>query len=111
MTGRFYVGVSLAGLLALGAAVYARPPEAHRLQTASQEKRATKSVSGKVTAIGTGGHSFSLQVADESKTKMDFVVDKSTQVNGQVREGSSVTVEYTAMESGQNLAVTITAQA
>jgi hypothetical protein len=42
---------------------------------------------------------------------MEFIVDKNTQVNGQVKEGSTVTVEYQAMESGQNLAVSVSAQA
>jgi hypothetical protein len=52
-----------------------------------------------------------LEVAGESKSTMEFVVDRNTQVNGQVKEGTAVTVEYQAMESGQNLAVTVTAQA
>ena len=42
---------------------------------------------------------------------VEFVVDRNTKVNGQVKEGTAVTIEYQAMESGQNLAVNITAQA
>ena len=57
------------------------------------------------------GAQFSLEVSGENKGKMDFVVDKNTQVNGQVREGTAVTVQYQAMENGQNLAVSITANA
>lgn len=79
-------------------------------QADKQEKQSTKSVSGKVTKIGDSGHSFSLEVSGESKSTMEFVVDRNTQVNGQVREGTAVTVEYQAMESGQNLAVKVTAE-
>jgi hypothetical protein len=42
---------------------------------------------------------------------VEFVVDRNTQVTGQVREDSAVTVEYRTMGSGQNLAVSINAQA
>jgi hypothetical protein len=42
---------------------------------------------------------------------MDFVVDKNTQVKGQVKQGTAVTVEYQAMANGQLLAVSIMAQA
>jgi len=38
-------------------------------------------------------------------------VDKNTQVNGQVREGTPVTVQYQAMANGTNVAVSITANA
>jgi hypothetical protein len=38
------------------------------------------------------------------------LVDKNTQVKGQVREGTAVTVEYQAMNDGQYLAVSVTAQ-
>jgi hypothetical protein len=37
-------------------------------------------------------------------------VNKNTQVQGQVKTGTLVTVEYQPSESGQNLAVTITAR-
>ena len=45
------------------------------------------------------------------KNTLDFVVDKNTQVKGQVKQGTPVTVEYQAMENGQLLAVSIMAQA
>ena len=110
MIRRLLVGGAFAGLLTLGAGMTLRTANAQ--DPADQhEQQATKTISGKVTAIGNGGHSFSLEVSGANKNKMDFVVDKNTQVNGQVREGTAVTVQYQAMASGQNLAVSITAQA
>jgi hypothetical protein len=100
---------SLAGLLLLGVSVRAHP---NALQSQSEKQsEQTKSVSGKVTSIGDGGHSFSVEV-DESGNKrtLDFVVDKDTQIKGRVTTGTTVTVEYEAADGGQNIARTITAQ-
>ena len=108
-TRKALAGASLAGLLTLGTGVYARTADFQ--EPAKQEQQATKSVSGKVANIGNGGHSFSLEISGESKGTMQFQVDKNTQVKGQVREGSTVTVEYRAGDNGQNMAVSITAQA
>lgn len=115
MIRKLFVGATLAGMMTLGTGLSAlaqspseqNPPE----KSNRQEQQATKSVSGKVTNIGNGGHSFSLEVAGGNKGAMEFVVDKNTQVNGQVKEGTAVTVEYQANAGGQNLAVSITAQA
>jgi len=109
MIRKLFVGASLAGLLTLGAGMAVRTANAQD-PGGKQEQPAAKTVSGKIASIGNGGHSFSLEVS-ENKSKMDFVVDKNTQVNGQVREGTAVTVQYQAMENGQNLAVSITANA
>jgi len=45
-----------------------------------------------------------------SKRTMNFVVDKNTQVQGRVTEGTIVAVEYQPSDSGQNLCVRVTAQ-
>jgi hypothetical protein len=42
---------------------------------------------------------------------MEFVLDKNTQVQGPVKTGTPVMVEYQATNTGENLAVSITAQA
>ncbi|MFY9529209.1 MAG: hypothetical protein WBC04_20820 [Candidatus Acidiferrales bacterium] len=100
---------SLAALLLLGVSVRAHP---NSLQSQSEKQsEQTKSVSGKVTSIGDGGHSFSLEV-DESGNKrtMDFVVDKDTHIQGRVTTGTAVTVEYEAADGGQNIARTITTE-
>ncbi len=107
---------SLGSLLLLGIATQADSLTASKYVQSEpgtqSQKQAVKSVSGKVATIGSGGTAFTLDVSggDEKKT-MDFVVDKNTQVKGQVRQGTPVTVEYQAMETGQYLAVSITAQA
>jgi len=110
MIRKFFTGVAVAGLLSIGTAISVLPAGAQEA-SAKQEQRSTKSISGKISSIGNGGHSFSLEVTGESKNTMNFVVDKNTQVNGQVREGTTVTVEYHPDDSGQNVAVSITAQA
>jgi len=113
MIRKLFVSVAIAGLMSLGTALSVRSVQAQSQPDRSekQAQKATKSISGKITNIGNGGHSFTLEVGGENNKTMDFVVDKNTQVNGQVKQGTAVTVEYQAMESGQNLAVTITANA
>jgi hypothetical protein len=114
----FFCGISIAGLLILGFShgVNANPSKAGQ-QSEKQTQQPTKSVAGKVAAIGSGGTSFTLEVTggdsdkDTRKNTMNFVVDDHTQVKGQVKQGTPVTVEYQAMQNGQLLAVTITAQA
>ena len=110
MIRKLFMCASLAGLLTLGAGIAVRTANAQDPGD-KQEQPASKTISGKVASIGNGGHSFSLEVNGESKSKMDFVVDKNTQVNGQVREGTPVTVQYQAMANGTNVAVSITANA
>jgi hypothetical protein len=45
-----------------------------------------------------------------SKSTMQFFLNETTQVNGQVGVGSTATVEYQASESGQLVALSITPQ-
>jgi hypothetical protein len=114
MIRKTFFSVSVGSLLILGAATHAdsitqsKPGQSEPGKQTQQQ--AVKSVSGKVSAIGTGGTAFTLEVSGENKKTMDFIVDKNTQVQGQVRAGSAVTVEYQAMETGQYLAVSVTAQ-
>ena len=115
---KFLCGISVASLLALGlsCAANANPSKA-QAQSEKQTQQPTKSVAGKVAAIGNGGTSFTLEVSGgggsdkDTGKNMDFVVDKNTQVKGQVKQGTAVTVEYQAMANGQLLAVSIMAQA
>jgi hypothetical protein len=107
-------GAALAGLLCLGAAAHARPQQTQKPDQSEPGKKSQKSVesvSGKVASIGSGGSAFTLSVDGGENKSMEFVVDKNTKVTGQVREGSAVTVEYQAMENGQFLAVSVTANA
>ena len=99
--------LSLVGFLTAGV-----PAMAHKASTQTQGKQqATKSITGKVASIGDQGKSFALEVNDGSnKRTMNFVVDKNTQVQGRVTEGTVVAVEYQASDDGQNLCVRVTAQ-
>ena len=112
MIQKLLLCASLAGALMLGISASSQqaPDQPSENQT---QKAATKSVSGTVAAIGNGGHSFTLEVSEgaNSKHTMEFVLDKNTQIQGPVKTGTPVMVEYQAMNGGQNLAVTITAQA
>ena len=88
------------------------PAMAHKASTQSQGKQqATKSVTGKVASIGEQGKSFALEVNDGSnKRTMNFLVDKNTEVQGRVTEGTIVAVEYQPSDDGQNVCVRVTAQ-
>jgi hypothetical protein len=115
MIRKLLVGVAVACLMGLSAthSVHSVSAQSQSDQSDKQEQKATKSVSGKVIKIGDRGHSLSVEVAESKNITefVEFVVDRNTRVNGQVREGTAVTIEYRAMESGQNLAVSVTAQA
>ena len=106
---KFLLSASRAGLLLTAGAVWSHATSPQT--TPGQTEQATKMVTGKITSIGNGGHSFALEVNEGSnKQMMQFVVDKNAKVQGTVKVGTDVTVEYTAMEGGQNLALSITAQ-
>jgi hypothetical protein len=69
-----------------------------------------KTVTGKVTAVGSDRHSFTLETNDNSKKSMQFLVDNNTQVTGRVGPGATATVQYQTTKEGQNLATVITPQ-
>jgi hypothetical protein len=110
MIRKLLFSASLGGLLLVGAPVMTHTTA----QTPSQEnptKQSTKSVTGKVTTIGDQGRSFAVEVDNGgNKQTMQFVVDKNTQVAGQVRAGTVVTVDYQATNDGQNLCVRVAPQ-
>jgi hypothetical protein len=107
---RFLVSASLAGLLLLaGASTWTRYVSAQ--SQPEEQSKATKTIAGKVTSIGTDELSFGLEVDQDGQTQtMQFVLGKNARIQGNVRVGTLVTVEY-AMEGGQNLALTVTARA
>jgi len=112
MMRKILLSASLAGSLLLGGSGLVALA-AGQAQTGKQTQQPTKSVSGKVAAIGAQGRSFTLEVSGESTAqgRMEFVVDDNTQVQGHGKQGTPVTVEYFVMESGKNVAVTVTANA
>jgi hypothetical protein len=104
------VTASLSELLLMGAPVILQAQTAQG-QQGQQAQQATKSVSGKVTSIGDQGHSFAVEVeAGGTKQTMQFVVDKNTQVQGQVKAGTTVVVDYQPTDGGQLLCVRVSAQ-
>ena len=108
MIRKILTGLSLVGFLT---AVV--PAMAHKTSTQESQgkQQATKSITGKVASIGDQGKSFALEVNDGSSNRTtSFVVDKTTQVQGRVTEGTIVAVEYQPSGDGQNLCVRITAQ-
>jgi hypothetical protein len=112
MMRKLLLSASLAGSLLLGGSGLVALA-AGQAQTGKQTQQSTKSISGKVATIGSQGRSFILEVSGEStaQSTMEFVVDDNTQVQGHVKQGTPVTVEYLVTESGKNLAVSVTANA
>jgi hypothetical protein len=105
MVRKTLFAASLLGLVTLDMATHIQP--VHAQDTGKQTETATKSISGKVTAIGNAGTSFVI-TPDGAKDTMEFTVNTSTQVKGQVKVGTMVAVEYQPASSGQNLAVSVT---
>ena len=112
---KFLMGVAVAGLLLTGASMSARAVSqtGATQQDPRNPENATKTITGKVSAIGTDGTSFTLQVGgnggDTNNSTMQFVLDPHAKVQGTVRVGTAVTVEY-AMRGTQNTALAVTAQ-
>jgi hypothetical protein len=108
---KFLLSASLfsAGVMLAGASARTQPiaaPQSNEQQT----EKATKSVSGTVVSIGDKGRSFAVEVNDgDKKQTVQFVVDQETQVQGQVKVGTPVKVEYVA-KADQNVARTVTPQ-
>ena len=106
MMRKILYSVPLMGLLLVG--LHTRAEPIHLQSAAGQQSEpTTKSVAGKVTSIGNTGTSFAVEVEGASKQTMQFVVNKNTQVQGQVKVGTLVAVDYQPAENGQNLAVSI----
>ena len=105
---RFLLSTSLAGLLLT--AVSIKVPLS--LAQGNQETQSSaKTVLGTISSIENGGTSFTLAVNDSSANqKLQFVLDKNTKLQGRVKVGAAVTVEYEAKETGPNLALSVTAQ-
>jgi hypothetical protein len=109
MIRKYLTTVSLAGLILMGASARTQPTSMQS-DSGKQSEPATKSVAGKVTSIGNSGASFAVEVEGNegsSKDTMEFLLNKNTQVQGQVKVGTLVAVEYQPTEKGENLAVSI----
>jgi hypothetical protein len=109
MFQKMLVTVSLGGLLLAGAPALIQGQT--QGQQGQQSQQAAKSITGKVTDIGDNGHSFTVDAGSgDTKQTMKFVVDKNTQVQGQVKVGTLVAVDYQPTDGGQLLCVRVAAQ-
>jgi len=110
MIRKILVGASLAGFLLAGTPglIHARQGQQNPQNPPPQSQQETKSVTGKVTDIGDQGHSFTVSSSDGQTLK--FMVDKNTQVKGQVKVGTMVAVDYTPASDGQLVCVRVAAQ-
>jgi hypothetical protein len=106
---KLLLSVSFLGLMLAGALAKTQPiPTAP--QSGQQAQKATKSVAGTIAAVGDNGGEFDLEVNDGgTKEILEFVLDKDTQVQGQIKVGTSVTVKYVET-ADQNVVKTVTAQ-
>jgi hypothetical protein len=78
-------------LLAVSAHTQPLPPQSQ----SGQQSEQTKSVTGKVTTVETGGRAFSMEINQgNNKRTMQFVLDKNTVVQGHVGTGTIATVQY-----------------
>ncbi|MGH9716045.1 MAG: hypothetical protein ACRD4R_04855 [Candidatus Acidiferrales bacterium] len=85
-------------------------PQSQNQQQQQQQKAQAKTVSGTVTAIGSDHKSFSMDINDQATSKakkMDFYIDRNTQVQGRVGIGTKALVQYEPTNSGRNLALNI----
>jgi hypothetical protein len=103
MIRKLLYSIPLAGLLVLGSQMAAQPHS----ESGKQASQSAKSVAGKVTAIGKTGTSFAIQVDGSDNRTMEFLINTKTQVQGEVKVGSLVDVDYQRIEGGQNLAVNV----
>ena len=107
---KIMLSAALAGLLLAGVPAVAHSTPAQSSQSEQQTPKDTKMVSGTITSIGNNGTSFALEVTEgKDKQTMQFVLDKNAKVQGSVKVGTPVMVEY-AVQQNQNLALTVTAQ-
>jgi hypothetical protein len=108
MIRKFLMAASLTGFM-LAAAAHSRGMQQE--SQANQQSAQVQSVTGKVTAVETGGKAFSMDVNQGSdKHPMRFVVDKTTTVQGHVAAGTTASVDYQPDSNGQLVALSVKEQ-
>ena len=109
MTSRILYMISLAAILGTASLSPAKPVHTGRnVERLSKEE--TKSVAGKVISIADSGTSFSVEIEGSNSQTMEFQLGQKTQVQGKVKVGTLVAVDYQLTNDGQNLALSITAR-
>lgn len=108
MIGKFFMAASLAGFM-MAAPAYSQGMQ--QQTQANQQAAQVQSVTGKVTAVETGGKAFSMDVNQgNDKHPMRFVVDKTTTVQGHVAAGTTASVDYQPDPNGQLVALSVKEQ-
>lgn len=103
------LAAALFSFLLTGASVFADRGLPRSTSEQHSEQR-TKTVEGKVTSMGSGGYSFTLEVnTGDTKKTMHFNLIRTAKIEGHVKRGTAVRVEYAA-EQGQNIALSVTTQ-
>lgn len=110
MIRKILATASLIGLL-LGAPVVLTAQQTQEPQDKQQQPpQSAKSVNGKILDVGDQGRSFTLDTGTGDKQPLKFIVDKNTKVQGQVKVGTLVAVDYQATDSGELVCVRVAAQ-
>jgi len=73
---------------------------------AAQQAEKGQTASGKVTAVKDNSFSIEAKEGDTAKT-INFVTDKNTKIDGQLKTGANVQVNY-RIEGGKNIATQVT---
>jgi hypothetical protein len=108
MIGKVLMVATLAGFMLT---VSAHSQATQQKSQTDQQSAQVQSVTGKVTAVETGGKAFSMDVNQgNDKHPMRFVVDKTTTVQGHVAAGSTASVDYQPDASGQLVALSVKEQ-
>ena len=111
MIGRLLATVAISALILSGiAAPSVVASQAQPAQTPAQtEQPQTRTTTGKITAVS--GQAFAIEVGQgDSKRTMEFVTDSTTSTSGQLKVGSTATVQYRSAADGKNMATKVDIQ-
>jgi len=114
MLRKVLLSSALAVVLATPGMFAAKLPAPQSQNQQQQHQAQSKTVSGTVSAIGSDRKSFTLDVNQQNSSKpkkMDFYIDRQTQVEGRVGVGTKALVQYQPTDDGRNLALDVTPQA
>lgn len=111
MIRRLFTAVGISTLILTGvAAPCAVASQSQPSQTPSQtEQPQARTATGKITSVS--GQMFTIEVGQgDTKQAMQFVTDSSTSTSGQLRVGSTATVQYRSGADGKNTATKVDIQ-
>jgi hypothetical protein len=98
--------VALVFGISIGTHLNAAQVERSPAQPQAQQQAQPGLITGKVTAVS--GRSFSIEVGEaDAKRTMQFTTDTNTAISGELKVGSTATVQYRAGAGNQNLATKV----